>query len=130
MKFKLNRNYVLTTDSGLSFHFEKDKEVHIPPKFAQLAINIGAEPVEAKDKAEAERIQRETDAETAAATERDRKLVDAVNLIIERNDSGDFTAGGRPNMKTISRLVGFAVEKDELDRVFDKIRALRETEGA
>lgn len=121
MKMTLNRNYVLPTPAGLHFRFVKGEATEIPAKFVQLALNIGAEAV-AEARAEADAIQAETDKEVLEEARRAQKLRKAIEEMVDRNHSGDFTAGGRPNLKRLSALVGFDPDRDEVEKVFDDLR--------
>ena len=45
----------------------------------------------------------------------DHELIqNAIKTMLERNDEGDFTAGGLPNRKKLSALVGMNVSAEDL----------------
>lgn len=121
MMMTLNRDYVLVTNAGLHIGFKKGNPTHVPQRFVQLALNMGAEPVEGS-KVEADQIQNDSDKEVLEEARRAQKLREAIDQLIERNHSGDFTAGGRPNMKKLSAIVGFDADRDEVEKVFDEMR--------
>ncbi len=41
-------------------------------------------------------------------------IQNAIKTMLERNDEGDFTAGGLPNRKKLSALVGLNVSAEDL----------------
>jgi hypothetical protein len=123
MLMKLNRDYVMVTDAGLSYGFTKGVPMNIPHRFVQKAMDLGAEPVEDDDKSEAAMIQKETDAEVVAAAKRSVIVKAAIKKMMEDNMSGDFTAGGRPNLRRLGVIVGFEVERAEVETWFDEVKA-------
>lgn len=122
MKFKLNRNHVLTTKEGPSFRFIKGEVTLVPPRYAADVLAIGGEPIEGEDATLAAEVQAEINREKAADVERLERLRAAVGRMVERNQSGDFTAGGKPNKKKVEALVGGPVSEEEIAIVFEQVK--------
>ena len=121
LKFKLNRDHVLCTLEGPSFRFKKGEVTLLPPRYAPAAISIGAEAVDG-DEAVNDEIKAEMAREQAATGERLERLRACVQRLVDRNQSGDFTAGGKPNKKKVENLLGGPVGDEELAQVFDLIK--------
>lgn len=126
MLFTLNRNHVHVTREGPSFRFVKGgPPTQIPRRYAAEVIALGAEPAP-EDAEEATEAKRQADAELAADRERLEKVKSTIRALIERNQSGDFTAGGRPNGKKVSALVGDKVTDAEIDAAFAEVKGEEE----
>lgn len=126
---KLNRDYVMCTPSGLSFGFTKGVPLNVPTKWVGNAMMIGAEPCDDEAVFESAEVKAARDAEAAQAAKRASDIEQAVRLLVERNMAGDFTAGGKPNMKAVESLVGYDCTRDEVDHIFIKVRADMNGEG-
>jgi hypothetical protein len=51
------------------------------------------------------------------------ELIEAgVQKLLDSDDDSSFNADGKPNLKALSKIVGFNVQRDELDAVWDKLR--------
>ena len=122
VKFKLNRDYVLVTREGPSFRFVKGQTTNIPLKYVKDVIAIGAEAVD-EDQAVADQARADTAREAASDVERIARIKEVIIRMTERNNSGDFTAGGRPNKKRVETLVGSQVSEDEIAVAFAEAKA-------
>lgn len=121
MKLMMNRDFVMVTTVGPSYGFTKGVPLDVPTKFVQQALNHGAEAVEA-DKDAAKKVQDETDAAAAEALKRRPKLAEILKTMIEKNQSGDFNAGGKPNRDRVKKLLGDDVDQQELETVFAEVK--------
>lgn len=121
MLFTLNRDFVLVTLAGRSYGFKKGVPLEIPAAFAAQAVAIGAEPAP-ENAAEVAQIKASADAAQAELQGRGAKIEAAIRIFIERNMPGDFTAGGRPNLKKLAAEVGFEVERDEMEEAFASVK--------
>lgn len=122
VKFTLNRDYVLVTRDGPSFRFVKGKTTNIPMKYVKDVIAIGAEAVD-EDQAVADQAHADAAREAASDIERVAKIKEVILRMTERNNSGDFTAGGRPNKKRVETLVGYQVSEEEIAQAFAEAKA-------
>lgn len=55
--------------------------------------------------------------------DREAKILDAINDMIDGNDAADFNADGSPNLRNLSDRVGFQVSRSERDAAMAKIEA-------
>lgn len=120
MQFTLNRNYTLKTGTGYIVDFVKNEPTFVPQDMHKAALAIGAEAVGAKLDV------LEDDPATKLApqgAEREAAIVTAIQMMVEENTAGDFTANGRPNIKRIEALVDFDIDSEERDAVWAKIKA-------
>ena len=119
-KYTLHRDYVHRSTLGV-ISFEEDVPTHVPPHMEKEVIAIGAV---------------RADGETPKVLEQDKKLPDvplgddreaeikaAFDLLIERNDSNDFTGQGVPTVKSVEKIVGFDVDRKELVELWAAIKA-------
>lgn len=80
----------------------------VPQMFIQSAFAAGAIPAEA----DADEF---VSAPKATFEKTDQELIkNAIKTMLERNDEGDFTAGGLPNRKKLSALVGMNVTAEDV----------------
>lgn len=122
MKFKLNRDFVLVTKEGPSFRFVKGQVTNVPPRYAADVLAIGGEPIEGEDANLAAEVRAEIEREKASDAERLERLRAAIGRLVERNQSGDFTAGGKPNKKKVEALIGGPVSDEEIAVVFEQVK--------
>ncbi len=80
----------------------------VPKMFIQSAFAAGAVPEDAD-------TDEFVSAPKATFEKTDQELIqNAIKTMLERNDEGDFTAGGLPNRKKLSALVGMNVSAEDL----------------
>ena len=110
-KFVLNRNYLLRTTAGC-VAFEKGVPTWVTPEMQRYAQEIGAERVDgpAEDFLEPEQEAKPE----VGPIERQEELYAAFGMLIERNESGDFTGQGVPTVKAVEKIVSFDVDRAEV----------------
>ncbi len=113
--FTLHRNHTLRTTKGHTIVFVKGEPVWVPPACIQDAVSIGALPQEKIPDVLGDEPKPITQMTT---DERDKKLREAFDLLIARNDRGDFTASGLPSIKKLSDITGFDVTNSLRDAVW------------
>ena len=128
MLFTLNRDYVLVTLAGRSYGFTKGVPLEVPAQFAAQAVAIGAEPAP-ENAVEVAQIKAASDAAQKDLQSRGSRIEAAIRIFIERNMPGDFTAGGRPNLKKLATEVGFEVEREEMEEAFASVKQKIEVAG-
>jgi hypothetical protein len=110
-EYILQRNYTLRTTNGV-ISFLKGEPTHVPPFMEKDIIAIGG--VRA-DGAEVDAIEpAPTLKPVVEGVERQDDLYAAFEMLIERNDSKDFTGQGVPSVKAIEKIVGFDVDRTEV----------------
>lgn len=102
MKFTSPYN-VMLAEAGHVVTFAKGETKFVPPALRQLALAKGLEPEEGAG------IVKDVAPDDSARKE---AVMAAMRKIAERNDSGDFTAGGSPKVHAIQALTGGAKPAD------------------
>ena len=120
MKMKLNRDHVLRHTSGLSIKFVKGEPVYVPPRMVADAIALGAE-ASADDAEGAAKVMQEVEAAKNEKANRAGIIEDAVRKMLARNQRGDFTAGGRPNLNVLFQLTDLRVTQEELEPIWANV---------
>jgi len=120
--FTLHRNYALQTTKGRSFNFVKGEPVWVTPECVPDAIAIGAIPEESVAD-----VLGDESAPPVYLTpqEREAKLFAAFDLMIARDERGDFTASNMPHCKRLISIVGFEVYNTERDEAWQKYNQLK-----
>jgi hypothetical protein len=119
MKMILNRDLHLVSLCGRSTMFREGVVTFVPPNMVKEAIAVGAvvSPDEDKAVVDATMAALASDANDAAA--RVPAITEAIKKVIARNQRGDFTAGGRPNLNVLAKLTGFIVTSQELEPLWN-----------
>ena len=113
VKLVLNRNYRLASTMGHVIFFKKDVPVEVPAVMYPEAINLGAVRADGKDAYE---DKPEPPKHAASADERADLLRSALDTLIKRNDTEDFTATGNPKIAAVEKIVSFKTNRKELSR--------------
>lgn len=120
--FTLHRNHVLRTTKGHSIGFVKGQPVWVPPMCVPDAVAIGAvavdEPVDVLGEEKAAPVP-------LTPEERQKKLFDAFETMLVRNERTDFTASGLPSERRLSEIVGFDVPRRERDTTWQTYTQLK-----
>lgn len=109
--FKLNRTFTLRSVKG-TISFVKDEPTNVPANMVMDVVSIGAEAVEGQTPSLVP-VDKQIP-QAPEGTERDAQLQTAIGLIVERNDSNDFTGGGVPSVKAMEAILGFDVSREEV----------------
>jgi hypothetical protein len=88
------------------------KGTDVPPMFRKKAIADGCTPVGVGAE----------DIKAAEGPKRSELISDGIQKLLDGDDEAAFNADGKPNLKALSKIVGFNVQRDELDAVWDKLR--------
>lgn len=116
--FTLHRNYTLRSLYGRTITFKKGEPTHVPPMLVKEALAIGALPT---DPETLEKYEKESEEPIRLDEAQNPKLREArINEMLafmkSRGLREYFTASGSPNLKHLSMLCGFEVDKQERDR--------------
>lgn len=122
--YVLNRNYTHRSLLGHSVEFKKGEPVFVPPILEKEVVAIGAQRVDGENPAVVEEVKKAE--EVLSDEQRKEELYAAFDLIVERNDSGDFTAQGIPTVKAVEKIVGFNVEKKEVAESYAAYRIVKQ----
>lgn len=119
-EFVLNRNHSMRSLYGHVIDFKKGQPVYVPPICAREAASIGAECVDGKVDA----LDPEADvAVPMSPDERQESVLAAFKLLEERNGRNDFTGNGAPAVPALEKILGFDVDKKEVNLLWAEYRA-------
>jgi hypothetical protein len=116
--FVLNRTHTLRTTFGHIINFHKNEPTHVPPECVKDAVAIGAQPTEG----EIDVIGEAKEDVVLSATERKELLNKAFTRLEVRQERGDFTAQGVPNLRVLEGMTGFSVQTKERDEAWQAYR--------
>lgn len=120
-EYVLNRNHTLRSTLGHTIQFEKGQPAYVPPALEREAVAIGAVRADGDtiDPLGAEKPA----VEALSQDERENQMRLAFELLIEKNDSKDFTGQGVPTTKAIEKIVGFDVDRHEIAELWARVKA-------
>ena len=95
------------TGSGHSMVLDSNGS-DVPQMFIQAAFAAGAIPV---GEEEAAFVSSPVDTKTKSANE---MIIDGIKTMLERKSDNDFTAGGLPDRRVLSKVVGLNVTAEDL----------------
>lgn len=119
-KYTLHRDFTHRSTLGV-ISFEEGVPTHVPPHMEKEVIAIGAVRAEGDTP---KVLEPETKLpEIPVGDDRESEIKAAFDLLIERNDSNDFTGQGVPTVKAVEKIVGFDVDRKELVELWAAIKA-------
>lgn len=119
-KMVMNRNRTIATIYGHAIEFKKGIPSNVPDFLVAEFYKHGAELVEGDLPPELREDDATPKAKPLTAEERAAKLQDAIKVVLQSKERGDFTAGGQPHARALSRAVGFEVGVKERDEAWQK----------
>lgn len=121
MNFVMNRSKVVS-GHGHAVEFEKGKPTHVPPELYALVIAAGAV---AEGDADFDLDDKPKVPAGAPADPQERKdaVFQAFEVLVETNDSSNFTAGGTPTAKALASLVGWSLQAKEIATLWVEFKA-------
>lgn len=108
----LNRNYTLASTLGHVLTFKKDQPMPVPPIMIRACAEIGAVRADGVDAFHREEVIKDTQPVDPGV--RLEQIRAAVDLVCERNNRDDFTAGNSPKVPAISAILGYKVDRNEV----------------
>jgi len=122
-EYVLNRDYQLRTTKGYTVAFKKGEPVFVPPLIEKDAIAIGAERA---DNGKTEILAPEPVAKPEMGfAELREAMFAAFDLLVERNDSSDFTAQGTPKVGVVEKMVETNIDRRDLAEAWTEYRAAK-----
>ena len=120
--YVLNRNHVHRSIFGV-VSFEKGKPSWVTPMLEKEIIAIGGERADGETVdplgPEAEVTLPPTPVERFAALEA------AFDILVARNESKEFTGAGVPTVKAVEKIVGFDVDRTEIEQSYSGYKATK-----
>lgn len=117
-----NRNVLVETKYGHMIRFEKDVPLYVPPIAREAALAVGVLPVNG----ELPVVEESEKPVEPIGPARVRAVKAAVQKIVERNDTDDFTGGGIPKEAAVLKAAGFRVARREINEAYKKLMAERQ----
>lgn len=119
-KYTLHRDFTHRSTLGV-ISFEEGVPTHVPPHMEKEVIAIGAVRAEGETP---KVLEPETKLpKIPVGDDRESEIKAAFDLLIERNDSNDFTGQGVPTVKAVEKIVGFDVDRKELVELWAAVKA-------
>lgn len=69
-----------------------------------------------------EGVEREPAAQTGGGFERGKVIREALNAMLDGKDEADFKKDGTPDLRMVSKRVGFQVQRDEVDAIWAEMQ--------
>jgi hypothetical protein len=111
------RDYRLSSLSGYCVNFKEGVPAQVPPHVYKEALALGARVVEG------ETVTPATEPEPEKPFDRDAALLDALRVIVSRNNEDDYTVNGVPKVLSVMELLPPEFEpranSTEVARVFE-----------
>lgn len=119
-KYVLQRNHTHRSTLGV-ISFAKGEPTWVPPIMEKEIVAIGGERVDGDkpDVLDPEAVE----VQPLSFDERQEAIFAAFELIAERNDSKDFTGAGVPTVKSVEKVTGFDVDRNELVDMWGEFKA-------
>ena len=121
MKMKLNRDYTHVSTAGLSVEFKKDLPTYVSPRLYREILALGGVVVE-ENKEEDAKALAQVNLAQAEAEDRRPAIEAGIRKLLARNQRGDFTAGGRPNLKVMFNVTDLEISQEELDPIWAELK--------
>ena len=122
MMMQLNRDHVHVSNYGISIAFTAGVPAYVPARLVPDIVGLGGT-VSETDQGVVDAEMKVVEAAKIAAEGRVPAIEAAIKTMVARNLRGDFTGGGKPNLNTLSRLLGFTINADELEAPWRKVKA-------
>lgn len=117
MDFILMRDRVIATKTGHSIRFEKGKPTFVPPIAYNEVIAAGAVPTEEIPD------EKPNGAEPGDPGERQVMIVAAIEQLVLGGKRENFTAGGLPHTKALTKVLGWEVSNAERDAAWKALKS-------
>ena len=114
----LNRRANLASVHGHIISFFKDKPVAVPPILMREVVNMGAVPFD-KSVDVTEEIAEEHAGQPVDPSERLEDIREVIEVMVDENLRGDFTASSTPKVAVVSERVGYKVDGSEVKKAWN-----------
>lgn len=112
----MHRNITVRSTSGHMITFKKGVPQPVVPFMVRECAELGAvraDEVDVFAEPEEDAVVQPTD-----PSHRADDILEAIERIVERNDPHDFTASGVPSVPTVTKELGYRVDRTEVARVW------------
>jgi len=118
------RTFTLRSRFGAVIDFKANEEINVPQMAVDEAIAIGAV---FADKQEQKILVDEPPQIKAPSVgfQREQEIFDACVKLAEKNNPEDFTPGSKPKLEPIKSIVGYDVDRKEINTIWMKVMSAR-----
>ena len=113
-----HKNYTLRSTLGHMLTFKKDVPMPVPGVMVRACAEIGAKRVDGEEAFDEPEVKTET--QPIDPNQRMDDVRAAIDKIVERNDSSDFTAGGTPKVASVTAETGYKIDMTEVKRAWQQ----------
>lgn len=122
--FVSNRDITITSLIGRSIYFEKGVPTHCPREMHAEVMEKGIIPVEEADATavttKAAHVPKSDEPDEPG--DREDAITAAVQVLVARNNTKDFSAGGVPTSAAVSAVLGWRADAQSIRPVWDKLK--------
>ena len=111
----MSHNRTVASTLGHVLTFTKDEPLPVPPIMVKECAERGAVRVDGEEVFKEEEEKPKFPVDPGA---RQQDIRAAMEKIVERNDSKEFTAGGTPTVSAVSEEVGYRVDRTEITKAW------------
>jgi hypothetical protein len=124
MKFIMRRDRTVASTLGHAIEFKKGVPTHVPPALIKQVLEVGGEPADAEELKDDPRDEKPAGGKTEPGDpdEREKQILEAMELIVTEGKRESFTAGGAPHNKALTALLGWAPDAKERDAAWTKFQ--------
>jgi hypothetical protein len=122
MKFVMHRDRTVPSTLGHVIEFKKGVPMHVPPALHRLVLEAGGEPEEELKEDPRDPKTPTGKVEPGDPQEREKQILDAMEMLATENKRENFTAGGAPHNKALTALLGWAPDAKERDTLWTKFQ--------
>ena len=116
--YVLNRTYTHRSTLGHIVNFVKGQPTWVPPALEKEVTTLGAEPVDGP-KPDLLDPDAKPLPHAPSGDERKAQILAVYAQLEARNQRGDFTGSGRPNLGILKELLGYEVIGKERDDIWE-----------
>jgi hypothetical protein len=123
VEVKMMRDRTVSTTKGHTIRFTAGEPIHIPVVVLEDCLQAGAVPTAEEAGQEVSDNLPGVPVLAVAPTggARDEQIIAAMKGMFARNGRDDFTGQGRPDVRVLSRELGFSVDARERDELWLQI---------
>jgi hypothetical protein len=118
------RTFMLRSRFGATVQFVANEPVNVPQMAVDEAIQIGAVFADQQE----QKVLVDEPPEIKAPSmgfQREQEIFDACVTLAEKNSPEDFTPGSKPKLDKIKAIVGYDVDRKEVNTVWQKVMSAR-----
>lgn len=120
MQFIMRRDRTVVSALGHAIEFKKGEPTHVPPALHREVLDAGAEPVDGDSEEIRADAPKPNSNEPTEPAEREKQILEAMELLATENKRENFTAAGLPHAKALASVLGWSPADKERDILWAK----------